>query len=161
MWAQTRWMDTAKAAVAVALLAGMLNSGRALAVRPDEAALDAAALVQMEQQADRANPREKCFLYTQLLHALAEAAGREILDGKHNEAAQTAEAINRVTAKAEATSARDAKKLKEAEELLQSTTRRLTDMTRALSGEESSAMHSTLQKVNAAHDKILDLVMRQ
>jgi hypothetical protein len=151
------WKD---AAVWLGMLFVALACGNtARASGPDETALDAAAIIHLEQQADRAKPRDQCFLYTELLHALTETAGREIAAGENSEA--TVQHIDAVMAKVELASAHDAKKLKDAEELLDHTTRRLQDMSRVAHGEERQKMQGVLKTLNEVHAHILSLVFKQ
>ena len=51
------------------------------AVLPDEP-----TLLQLEQRALQAQPREQCFLYTELVHVMTEIAGKEMLDGNVEQA---------------------------------------------------------------------------
>lgn len=128
------------------------------ASRPDEIPLDAAALAQMEQQADAAQPRDQCFLFTEVLHGLTELAGRQIAAGDETDATATLEHIDAVAAKVQQTSSANAKRLKNAELLLERTTRRLTDMARVVSGSERTAMQATLQRVDHVHTQLLAMV---
>jgi hypothetical protein len=149
-----------KTAIWLGLFLVVFSSGPvAQASGPDETALDATALIQLEQQADKAKPRDQCYLYTELLHALTESAGREVAAGQSAEA--TVQHISAVMAKVDRASARDTKKLKDAEELLAHTTRRLQDMSRLANGEERQKMQGVLKALNAVHAHILNLVFAQ
>ena len=129
------------------------NSARAS--HPDEAALDAAALIQMEQRADAAQPRDQCYLFAEVLHGLTELAGREIAAGDEQEAATTFTHIDSVAAKMQKASAANAKRLKNAELLLEHVTRRLNDMAHVVSVSQRNAMQSTLQSVDHLHTQVL------
>ena len=126
-----------------------------------ETALNAAALIQMEVQADRAKPREQCYLYTQLVNALTAAAARQVAAGEDEDAGKTVGRIGEVSAKLQRATARDAKKLKAAEKMLSESARKLKELSRVASGGERDEMRATLVKLDAAHNKILDLVFRQ
>lgn len=127
-----------------------------LASSPDEAPLDAAALAQMEQRADAAQPRDQCYLFTQVLHGLTELAGRQIAAG--DDATATLQQIDVVAQKVEKTSADNPKRLKNAELLLEHITRRLTDMAHVVSGTERTSMQSTLQQLDKVHTAVLAMV---
>src|SRR5450756_66196 len=43
----------------------------------------------LEQKAIQANPREQCFLYTELVHSMTELAGKQMLDGDVDHASDT------------------------------------------------------------------------
>jgi len=125
---------------------------------PDETIPPAEVLVDLEHRADQADAREKCFLYTQVLHSLTELEGREIGSGDETAAASTLSQIDRVATKLKAVETKDAKRLKNAEGLLEHTARRLGDMLHLASGQERAAMKSTLDKLNGMHEELLALV---
>jgi hypothetical protein len=112
----------------------------------------------MEQRADAAQPRDQCYLFTEVLQGLTELAGRQIAAGDDANAAATLRRINVVAAKVQQTSSANARRLKNAEILLDYTTRRLTDMARIVSGSERTAMQSTLQRVDRVHTQLLAMV---
>jgi hypothetical protein len=116
-------------------------------------------LVQMEHRADVAQAADQCFLYAQVLHGLTELAGREMSSGMEEDAAATMKQIDTVAGKARAaSSARNVKRLKNAEELMEHTTHRLADMVRVASSEERTVMQATLQRLNGVHDNLLAMV---
>lgn len=125
---------------------------------PDEAPLDAATLLQMEQRAEAAQPRDQCYMFTQVLHGLTELAGRQIAAGDDTDVNVTLQRIDAVAAKVEQTSADNPKRLKNAELLLEHITRRLTDMAHVASGAEQTAMKSTLQQLDKVHTAVLGMV---
>lgn len=143
----------------VAAVLGMVAlAGPAWASRPNEAVLDATALTQLEQRAASADPREQCFLYTEILHALIENAGREMAAGQDDELTATLRQIDGVMARVEKASARDARRLKNAEQLIEHTQQRLSDMTRVATSEEHAAMQAALAHMDHLHSTLLTLV---
>ena len=133
----------------------------ARAAAPDEIVLDSAALAQLEQRAASAQPREQCFLYTQVVHSLTEAAGKQLADGQDGLAAATIAHIEVVTAKMHTLLLKDAKRIKVAEELMEHTTRRLSDMLHLTSGETRPALEATLQHLNAEQSRMLSEVFSE
>lgn len=129
-----------------------------LASGPSEAPLDAAALIQMEQRADAAQPRDQCYMFTEVLHGLTELAGRQIAAGDEVQASATLERIDAVAAKVRKSSSDNPKRLKNAELLLEHITRRLSDMTHVATGAERNAMQSTMQTLDKLHTQVLALV---
>ncbi len=96
----------------------------------DEMPMDALALTNLEQRAATAEPRERCFLYSELLNGWTELASRSMAAGDD---ATTTSAITHADADAmqlKATLAQNSKRLKNAEQLLEHTARRLSDMVR-------------------------------
>jgi hypothetical protein len=129
-----------------------------IASGPDETVPSTPVLMEMEQHADHADVREKCFLYTQLLHSLTELEGKEIGAGNDETATATLAQINRVAGKLKSVESRDSKRLKNAEALMDHTTHRMGDMMHLANGQTRVAMKATLDKLNGMHEEILALV---
>ena len=125
---------------------------------PDESQLDAVELTQMEQRADAAQPRDQCYMFAQVLHGLTELAGRQMAAGDDSDADVTLTHIDSVAAKMQKASAGNAKRLKNAEMLLDHITRRLTDMAHVATSNERNAMQNTLQAVNRLHTQVLNVI---
>jgi hypothetical protein len=112
----------------------------------------------MEQRAEAAQPRDQCYLFTEVLHGLTLLAGRQIAAGDDVDATTTLARINAIAARIQQTSSARAKRLKNAEMLLDRTTRRLTDMAHVVSGSERAVMQSTVQHVDRVHTQLLAMV---
>lgn len=126
-----------------------------LASNPDETVLDSLALVQMEHRVELAEQREQCYLYAEVLHGLTELAGRQIAASQFDEATITIHQMDVVANKLQAAEARDAKRLKGVEQLLEHTAHRFKDVVRAVSSEDRIAMQKTLQRLDALHTEVL------
>jgi len=150
-----------KAAVRVGLIAVCLGGMQVNAAGPNEALLDAATLAQMEVQADRAKLADQCYMYTELLHGLTELASRQMASGQDDAAGLTVARMDAIMTKVQNVSNKNAKRLRNAEELMDHTTRRLADMARVASGEQRDAMQRTLKRLNAVHTSILGMVFQQ
>ena len=125
---------------------------------PDESPLDAIELTQMEQRADIAQPRDQCWMFAEVLHGLTELAGRQMAAGDDLDADVTLNHIDSVAAKMQKSSAGNAKRLKNAEMLLDHITRRLTDMAHIATNRERGTMQNTLQAVNRLHTQVLNVI---
>ena len=145
--------ETGLVLITVVLLLPFTSSARASHL--DESPLDAAALVQLEQRADAAQPRDQCYMFAEVLHGLTELAGREIAAGDSQDATTTLTHIDSVAAKMQKASAANAKRLKNAELLLEHITRRLTDMAHVASSDQRSATQTALQCVDRLHTQVL------
>lgn len=124
----------------------------------DDISPPAAVVAAMEERAAQADPRDQCYLYTEVLQSLIEVEGRQVGAGDDQAASATLNQINQVAARLKSAETADAKKLKNAEELMHRTTRRLGDMLHLTSGTERTAMKATLDQLNRVHDEILTLV---
>lgn len=121
----------------------------------EEAPLDAATLLQMEQRAETAQPRDQCYMFAEVLHGLTELAGRQIAAGDEENAATTLTRLDSVAQKMEKSSAANAKRLKNAEMLLEHITRRLTDMAHVASADQRSATQAALKNIDHLHTQVL------
>lgn len=148
--------DASLLLTAALLLLPFTSSARASNL--DEAPLDAATLQQMEQRAEAAQPRDQCYLFAEVLHGLTELAGREIAAGDDQDATTTLTQVDTVAQKMEKASAANAKRLKNAEMLLEHITRRLTDMAHVASAEQRSATQAALKNVDHLHTQVLAMI---
>ena len=121
----------------------------------DAVVLDATALTALEQKAAAAEPRERCFLYTELLHGWTELAGRAITDGKDADALVAVQRADEDAAKLKSFLGRDSKRLKNAELLLERSSHRLADMVRVVSIDQHDALQAVLKHMNNVHDDLL------
>ena len=146
-------------AFSAALALALLVTSPARASNPyNDVVPDPATMAAQEQRAAQANPREQCFLYAEVLHNLTEVAGQQLAKGEDDAAVSTFQHIDVVAAKLEQVSGRDAKRLKNAELLLEHISRRVSDMARVASGQERSLVQATLRRVDSVHSGLLALV---
>jgi hypothetical protein len=115
-------------------------------------------IAELELRAAQANPREQVFLYSQLVHTMTQKAGKEIADGETDEAAATLKQVDKYTHLIHVNLARDAKRLKDAEELMHNTTYRLAQVLHLVSGQDKAAVQETLKQLNQVNDEILTQV---
>ena len=113
------------------------------------------ALAQLEDRANQASPREQCFLYAQIVHTMTVQAGQQIADGDTEQAAATLSKVNQYAHIIHVSLARDAKKLKDAEELMHNTTYRLAEVLHLASGPDKATVQETLKQLNQVNDEIL------
>jgi hypothetical protein len=117
--------------------------------------VNADSIAQLEQRASQANPREQCFLYTQIVHQMTHQASHEIANGETEEAAGTLHQIDRYARLIHASLTRDAKRLKDAEELMRNTTYRLAEVLHLTSGTDRTSAEQTLAQLNQVNDELL------
>ena len=141
--------------VCLLLLICLSAPARANAASAEDVALDAAALGALEQQAATAQPRDQCFLFSEVVRSLTEEAGHEIAAGQEDAAQATLKHADLVLGKMHASVQGDAKRLKNAEMLMQHASRRLSDMLHVTTDASRAAVESTLQKLNALHNELL------
>src|SRR5215471_20912323 len=88
-------------------------------------ALDEQAISQLEQRAQQANPREQCFLYTELVAAMTDLAGRQMVDGDTDHASAMLKKIEHYAQLIHIGLSNDPKRIKNAEMLMHRTAYRL------------------------------------
>lgn len=122
--------------------------------------LDEQALSQLELRAQQANPREQCFLYTELVHAATEIAGQQILAGDVDHASATLKRVEHYAQLIHLGLANDTKRLKNAEMLMHKTTRRLAEYMHAASSDDRETLQATLKQLNQVQDELLTQVFK-
>jgi len=144
---------------ALALLAALCFAIPAHSATGDEAILTTPeAIAQLEQRASQANPREQCFLYTELVHTMTVKAGKEISDGEDEKAAATLKQINQYAHLIHMNLARDTKRIKNAEMLMHHTTYRLAQYLHLVSADDQQTVKETLKQLDQVNDELLTQV---
>ena len=115
-------------------------------------------LAQLEQRATQASPREQCFLYAQIVHTMTEQAGQQIAAGDTEQAAVTLKQVNHYARLLHLNIAHDAKRLKDAEELIHNTTFRLAECLHLVSGPDKATVQETLKQLDQVNDELLTQV---
>ncbi len=124
-------------------------------ILPDEQTLS-----QLELRAQQANPREQCFLYTELVHTMTELAGKQMLDGDIDRASATLKRVEHYAQLIHLGLTNDTKRLKNAELLMHHTTHRLGDYLHAASSEDRATLETTLKQLNQVQDELLTQVFK-
>lgn len=116
------------------------------------------SLAQLEQRAQSADPREQCFIYTEIVHSMTELAGKEMLDGDIDKASATLKQVNFYAHLIHMNLANNTKRLKNAELLMHHTIYRLGDYMRAASGDDKVTLQATLKQLDQVQGEILTQV---
>jgi len=128
------------------------------ASNPDSEQFDAATLTSMETKAATAEPRDQCFLYTEILHGWTELAGRDMLAGDDSGFALAVQHADADAARLKSAISHDSKRLKNAELLLEHSVHRLSDMLHASPMDQHDRMQAVLRHVSSVHDDLLAAV---
>ena len=155
-----RWFAPALYVASLGLLTTLCLAVPAHAAAADEAVFTPEALAQLEQRASIAKPREQCFLYTELVHAMTAKAGKELSDGDTDNAAATLKQVNRYAHLIHMNLAHDTKKIKDAQMLMNHTTYRLAQYLHLVSGEDQQTVKDTLKQLNQVNDELLTQVFQ-
>jgi hypothetical protein len=115
-------------------------------------------VAQLEERASEAGPREQCFLYAQIVHTMTEQAGQQIANGDTEQAAVTLKQVNHYASLLHRNIAHDAKRLKDAEELIHNTTFRLAECLHLVSGPDKATVQETLKQLDQVNEELLTQV---
>ncbi len=126
----------------------------------NEVILDEHMLSQLELRASQAGPREQCFLYTELVHAATELAGRQMLAGDLENASASLKRVEHYAQLIHLGLADDTKRLKNAEMLMHHTTYRLSEYMHAVSSDDRETLQATLKQLNQVQDELLAQVFK-
>jgi hypothetical protein len=119
------------------------------------------ALAALQAKADQAGPRDKCFLYAELVSQMTQLAGRQFNSGDSVQASKTLELIRRYADKIHTGLADDSRKLKNAESLIQRTAFRLKDILHEASYEDRPDVEATLKQLNQVQTQLMIQVFRK
>lgn len=127
----------------------------------DKNLTDEQAISQLEQRAQQANPRDQCFLYTELVSAMTELAGRQMLDGDTDHASALLKKISHYADLIHMDLSANAKKLKNAQMLMHRTSYRLNEYIRQASSEDQATLKATLKQLDQVQDELLTQVFKK
>jgi hypothetical protein len=116
---------------------------------------EAQAVSQLELRAQQANPRDQCFLYTELVNSMTDLAGKQMLNGDISQASATLKKVEHYATLIHMNLANNTKHLKNAEELLHHTTYRLGEYLHKASNEDRPTLQATLKQLDQVHDELL------
>jgi hypothetical protein len=122
------------------------------------AVLDQQQLLQLEQRAEQANPRDQCFLYTELVSAMTELAGQQLKSDNPAQATATLNKIAKYAQLIQVKLSRDTKRLKNAEQLMHRTTYKLNEYLHSASYEDRPTLQATLKQLNQVQNDLLTQV---
>lgn len=122
------------------------------------ASIDEQQLLQLEQKAEQANPRDQCFLYTELVSAMTQLAGQQLRNGDPDHALDTLQKVAKYAQLIRFSISHDAKRLKNAEKLMHDTTFRLNQYLHSASYEDQPTLQATLKQLNQVQTELLTQV---
>jgi hypothetical protein len=115
----------------------------------------------LQTKADQAQPRDKCFLYAELVSQMTDLAGQQFKSGDSEQASETLRRVQRYAEKIHTGVADDSRKLREAELLMQRTSFRLKGMLNKASYEDRSALELTLKQLNQIQAELMMQVFKR
>ena len=113
------------------------------------------ALAALQAKADQAQPRDRCFLYAELVSRLTDLAGWQFNSGDSVQASETLKLVQRYAEKIHMGVADDSKKLKNAELLVQRTSIHLKDILSEASYDDRPALEAALRQLNQVQEQLM------
>lgn len=145
-------------AAAVVISTVLLTSAYAHASGQDDGPT---AVTTLQIKADKAQPRDRCFLYAELVSQMTDLAGQQFNSGDSVRASETLKLVQRYAEKIHAGAADDSKKLKDAEVLMRRTSFRLKDILSEASYEDRQALDATLKQLNQVQEELMMRVFKK
>ena len=146
--------------IAILLIAGTSTiSTRASST--DENGFDQQTIGALEAKVARAQPRERCFLYAELVHLTTEMSLRHYSAGEVEKASGLLREAQKFAHKIHLSLTENDKRLKNAEILLRRTAFRLTEFLHASSFEDHALVEQTLVQVNEVESETMMQVFRK
>ncbi len=145
----------------IALALALCFSASSPASSVDESIPDSQGIAQLEQRAVQAKPKEQLFLYTELIHAMTNVAGKQMLDGDTESANATLRKVEKYVKLIHLGLASDNKRLKNAELLMRQTTRRLGEYLHLVSGEDQASLQAALKQLDQVQTEMLTQVFNR
>jgi hypothetical protein len=139
-------------------LVAFLLAEPAHAIASSDVIPDDATLAQLDQRAEHADPRERCFLYTELAHFYTIAAGRQLAMGDTDHASASLKRIQHYADLIHvglASDVRRFKNLKNAEMLMHETTFHLGEYLHLVSSDDKAEVLAALRQVDKVNDELL------
>jgi hypothetical protein len=146
------------ATIAVIITVMALASVGARASDLDSGATDLATL---QAKADQAPPRDRCFLYAELVGQLTDRAGQQLNSGDFGQASESLRLLRQYAEQIGSAVTNDSRKLKDAETVTRRASFRLSSMLRGASYEDRPALDATLQLVDKAQKNLMIQVFKR
>jgi hypothetical protein len=120
--------------------------------------LDPVALSALVAKANLASPKDQCFLYAELVHQMTLVAGRQLSEGQDPSA--SLRAVSDYTQKIHLGEAKDNKRLKNAQILMEHTAFRLNEFLHSAALDDRPILESTLKNLNQVQNELMMQVFR-
>src|SRR5271167_3350780 len=120
----------------------------------------ATAFAALHTKVDQAQPRDRCFLYAEIVSQMTDLAGKQFNSGEFGQASQTIQLVQRYTEKIHAGVTDDSKKLRDAELLMRRASFRLKGILSVATYEDRPALEVTLKQLNEVQSELLMQVFK-
>jgi hypothetical protein len=119
------------------------------------------AIAALQAKTDQAKPRDRCFLYAELVSEMTDLAGKQLSSGESGEALESLRLVRGYAEKTLRGVADDSRKLKDAEMLMRHTSFRLEDILHQASYDDRHDLEETLKELNRVQTQLMMQVFKK
>jgi hypothetical protein len=146
--------------VLVLTVATLVAIPPALAANTDKT-LDTQELTALAAKAERATPKDQCYLYAELVESMSVLARQQLDDGESVQASASLKAIQNYTAKIHGDVTEKSRKLKDAQIMMRRTAFRLKELMMNASLDDQAAFKSTLNELDQVQSQMMLAVFQK
>jgi hypothetical protein len=119
------------------------------------------AIAALQAKTDHAKPRDRCFLYAELVNQMTDLAGKQLSSGDSGEALESFRLVRRYADNALLGVVDDSRKLKDAEMLIRHTSFRLEDILHQASYDDRHDLEETLKELYKVQTQLMMQVFKK
>ena len=146
--------------VLILTLATLSSIPAAFAANPDKI-LDTQEMTALATKAEQATPKDRCYLYAELVSAMTELASQQLNAGKSSDASASLQAIQKYTAKIHLDLTDKSRKLKDAQIMMRRTAFRLKELMMNASLNDEPTFQSTLKQLDQVQSQMMLAVFQK
>jgi galactokinase len=146
--------------VLIGAIAMLASFSTAFAANTDKI-LDAQELSALAARAAQATPKDRCYLYAELVSAMTAVAGQQLNAGDTSNASASLKEIQEYTAKLHSDLTDNSRKLKDAQIMMRRTALRLKELMMNASLDDQAAFESTLKELDQVQSQMMLTVFKK
>jgi DNA polymerase III delta prime subunit len=146
--------------VLVLTIAALVAVPEAFAGNPDKI-LDPQEITALAAKAEQATPKDRCYLYAELVSAMTAKASQQLNAGDNTAADATLKTIREYTSRIHADITNNSKKLKDAQIMMRYTVFRLKDLMKSASLDDQPAFETTLKQLDQVQSQMMLAVFQK
>jgi hypothetical protein len=146
--------------VLILTLAALAGIPTAFASNTDKT-LDMQELTALAAKAQQATPRDRCYLYAELVSAMTELAGQQLNAGDVSDASVSLKAIQEYTTRIHGDITGNSRKLKDAQIMMRRTAFRLKDLMMNASLNDRPTFELTLKQLDQVQSQMMLAVFQK
>lgn len=123
--------------------------------------LDQQEVNALAARAAQATPKDRCYLYAELVSAMTELAGQQLSAGDTSDASASLKSIQEYTTKMHLDMTSNSKKLKDAQIMMRRTAFRLKELMLEASLDNRAAFESTLKELDQVQSQMMLAVFQK